>query len=116
MSMGELPAGSFEVTEDDLAAAQPKVRALLVQRYEELYARVNVRIAADADDGGRPLDPRFLELGVRILKEIGSLYRLGRQVVLEAEDEDEVASGVDRRNLVLAQLTQLEEKLTGKAA
>lgn len=115
MSMGELPAGTFEVTEDDLAAAQPKVRALLVQRYEELYARVNERVAADVAEGGRPLDPRFLELGVRILKEIGSLYRLGRTVVIEAEEE-EVSGGMDRRNLVLAQLTELETKLAGKAA
>jgi hypothetical protein len=108
----EIEGGPFEISEDDIAANQGRVRALLIQRYEQLYGRVKVRVDEDERqaEGSRPMDPRFLELGVRILKEISGLYRLGRQVVLPEDEPDPEVAAVDRRTLVEAQLTELESK------
>lgn len=108
----EIEGGPFEISEDDIAANQGRVRALLIQRYEQLYGRVKVRVDEDErqTEGSRPMDPRFLELGVRILKEISGLYRLGRQVTLPEDEPDPEVAAVDRRTLVEAQLTELESK------
>lgn len=105
----ELDAGPPEITEEQLAASQPKVRALTIQRYERLYARVDERVRED-EAGERPIDPRFLELGIRILKEEALLYRLGRVAVVAEEEEDPAIAGIDRMDMVLRQLAELEEK------
>lgn len=98
-----------EITDEDLSEAGPRVRALLVQRYEEIWDRVKVRIIDD-QQGNRPLDPRFLEIGLRALKETSTIYRLGRAVAAVEEDEDAVLTSVDRQALVLGQLADLEAK------
>jgi hypothetical protein len=103
-----------EITDEDLNDAGPRVRALLVQRYEEIWDRVKVRIIDD-QQGNRPLDPRFLEIGLRALKETSSIYRLGRSAPV-VEDEEDVMSGVDRAQLVLEQLSRLEDKHREAAA
>ena len=105
----ELEAGPPEINEEQLAASQPRVRALQIQRYERLYGRVDERVQED-ERGERPLDPRFLELGIRILKEEASLYRLGRTPMVHEEEEDPTIQGVDRMDMVLRQLATLEQK------
>ena len=105
----ELEAGPLEITEEQLADAQPRVRALQIQRYERLYGRVDERVQED-ERGERPLDPRFLELGIRILKEEFLLYRLGRAPATQEEDEDPAIQGVDRMDMVLRQLAEIEAK------
>jgi hypothetical protein len=71
------------ITEDDLAHAQPTVRALIHERLEDLWADCEAaRMASE-----RP-DPRWGELGLRILKMEAELYRLGRpQPVTPGEDD-----------------------------
>ncbi len=98
-----------EITDEDLSDAGPRVRALLVQRYEEIWDRVKVRIIDD-QQGNRPLDPRFLEIGLRALKETSSIYRLGRAMPVVEEDSDLELTAVDRQQLVLQTLTDLEDK------
>jgi hypothetical protein len=105
----ELGAGPPEITEEQLAESQPRVRALLIQRYERMYGRVDERIQED-ERGERPLDPRFLELGIRIAKEVSVLYRMSRPPAIQEEEEDPSIVGVDRMDMVLRQLTELEEK------
>jgi hypothetical protein len=105
----ELEAGPPEITEEQLAASQPRVRALLIQRYERLYARVDERVQED-ERGDKPLDPRFLELGIRILKEQAGIYRMGRAPVVQEEEEDPAIAGVDRMDMVLRQLEELQTK------
>lgn len=70
------------ITEDDLAVAQPAIRAVIHERLEDLWAQCEESFGAD-----RP-DPRFSELGLRVLKELASLYRLGApQPVTDFSDE-----------------------------
>jgi hypothetical protein len=105
---GELEPGSWEIGEDQLEEAKPRVRAQTIRRYEELYARVQERVRED-EAGERPLDPRFLELGIRILKEEAALYRLGR-IAPAVEEEDDQMAGVDRAQVVAEQLAELEAR------
>jgi hypothetical protein len=103
----------FEITDDQLIENAPRVRALLIQRYEEIWDRVEARIIVDRG-GDRPLDPRFLEIGLRALKEESLLYRLNRAVPV-AEEEEEISGGTDRVELVLKQLAEVEARIN-KAA
>ena len=98
-----------EITDENLAEAAPRVRALLVGRYEEVWDRVKVRIIED-QAGTRPLDPRFLEIGLRALKETAAIYRLGRPAPVAEEAEDPTITATDRAALVLQALEELEAK------
>lgn len=107
------PGPSFpEISEDDLAAAQAKVRAQTIARYEDLYRVVRGQLEG-AEDGERPLDPRYLEIGIRILKEESLLYRLLRPAVAPVEDDDP-AHVFDPAEQVRAQLLELEARARGE--
>jgi hypothetical protein len=95
------------IGEDEVARSQPYVRLQTIQRLEGLWATVQAHVAAcQADE--RPVDPRYLDLGLRVLREEARLYRLDKVVkVAEAEDADRV---VDPAAVVLAQLQQLEAR------
>lgn len=104
------PLGPLQITEDDLLASAPSVRALLIARYEALWKPVKVRL--DQDAGGEiPIDPRLLELGLRINKEIGLLYRLYRPPLTKPEDEEEdMIVGRDTAAAIEASLQEVELK------
>lgn len=107
------PLGPLQITEEDLQASAPSVRALLIARYEALWKPVKVRL--DQDAGGEiPIDPRLLEIGMRINKEIGLLYRLYRPPTLKPEDEEEeLAVGRDTAAAIEASLQEVEIKYRG---
>jgi hypothetical protein len=105
----ELSAGPLEISEEQIQEAQPRVRALQIQRYEEIWERIHERIEEDKE-GARPIDPRFLELGIRVLKEEAGLYRLGRQAAAVEEEEDATLTGTDRRDLIEDRLREIEQK------
>jgi hypothetical protein len=120
--MNQLPAGSFEISDEQLVEARARVRALHLQRYEQIWNRIAWRIEADEamqrdpDGAYRPLDPRFLELAIRVLQQEAVLYQLAKpQPVLEQE-EDPVVVGVDRKQLVLQSLSDLAAKRAQQAA
>jgi hypothetical protein len=105
------PVEPRKVNEEQLYEAQPMVRALIIERYEALYRLVTVHVAR-AEEDGRPPDPRWAEIGVRVLKEMSTLYRLATPPRTDAEDDD-VLHGVDPAAVVLAQLDELEAKARG---
>lgn len=103
------PGGMPEITEENLVESQPRVRALLMQRYELMWSVVEARIKDDREEI-RPLDPRLLEIGKGILKEESALYRLGRPMQVIEEDPDAELTVLDRRELVAASLDELAAK------
>jgi hypothetical protein len=107
------PSGDWRIGEEELYESQPRVRALIVRRYEALYALVEAHIA-QAEESGRSGDPRFLEIGVRVLREMSALYRMGSPPKVSEEDADPNA-GVDPASLVLASLAEIEGKLRDAA-
>lgn len=96
---------AWEISEDAVAEAGPRVRGLLVQRYEALFELTRTQIHL-AEEHGRPVDPRWAELGVRVLKELGAVYRLNRTVVRE-DDSEVVPAPVEE---IMAQIRALEDK------
>lgn len=102
------PAPAPELSEDGLVTAAPMVRAETVRRLETLYELTQTQIHL-AEEVGRPVDPRWAELAVRILRETASIFRLHKQVVVVTEDE-RVEVPVDE---IEAQLRELEAKAQG---
>lgn len=112
----ELGPAPREISEEQLAEDGPRVRALLIQRLELVWARCEQRIRDDVD-GTRPLDPRFLEIGLRALKDEAVHYRLGRPPAPVEEEEDPSITAVDRGALVLDYLETVEARIKqGQAA
>lgn len=68
-----------ELTPDTIAEQRDLVRGMLIHRYEKLWAYCDRNLEhGDPFDDGAPVraDPRFGELGVRVLDRISKLYRL----------------------------------------
>lgn len=104
--------GPPRITDEDLANSAPTVRALLVGRLEEMWRPIATHLA-DAQAGVTPADPRLLEIGLRIVKEESTLYRLARPPALNDEPDEGIEGvGVDRRSLIEAQLVEIEKKQT----
>lgn len=102
------PAPPPELSEDGVAAASSLVRAETVRRLETLYELTQTQIHL-AEEVGRPVDPRWAELAVRILRETAGIFRLHKPVVV-VEEETRVEVPVDE---IEAQLKELEAKAQG---
>jgi hypothetical protein len=106
--------GPPQITEEDLASSGPGVRALVISRLEAMWEPIRLRLHADKEEG-MPLDPRLLEIGIRICKELAMHYRLYRPPATKPDDEEEVlGAGVDRAALIEGQLTELEQRHQGQ--
>src|SRR4029450_3819583 len=105
----ELATAPREISEDQLVEDGPRVRALIVQRLELVWARCEQRIRDDMD-GTRPIDPRFLEIALRAEKDLALHYRLNKIPVPVEEEEDPSIQGVDRGALVLNFLEGVEAR------
>lgn len=116
MTQQELPAGRMpEITEDNLAEAAPRVRALITSRLEQLWAQVDQHVT-EVRAGERMQDPRMLEIGRGILKELAAIYRLGRPLPMPEEEVDEALEALDRRQIVASKLDELEAKRRARDA
>lgn len=112
----ELSPAPREISEDQLTEDAPRVRALIIQRLELMWNRCEQRIRDDMD-GTRPIDPRFLEIGLRAVKDLALHYRLGKAPVPVEEEEDPSIQAVDRGALVLSYLESVETRIKqGQAA
>lgn len=102
------PAGPPEIGEAQLIESAPRVRALTIKRYEQIWSIVETEIK-EAQELLKPMDPRLLEIGIRVLKEETALYRLGRPPLATEEEEDPIHA-IDPRTQVLAELAELEAR------
>lgn len=101
----------LQITDEDVNAARPAVRALWMARLEAMWEPVKLRLQMDAE-GAMPMDPRMLEIGLRIAKTELDLYGMFRAVAPKPEEEDELpGEGVDRRAMVEQHLAAIEQKL-----
>lgn len=103
------PSEEWSIDEDQIQAAKARVRALHVRRYEQLWTIVEQKVK-DSEDLAMPLDPRYLELGIKILKEESLLYRLNKAEAPREDEEDDPGAGIDRAAEVEAQLAALEAR------
>ena len=103
--------GVPRITDEDLVNSAPAVRALLIGRLERLYEPVARALDNDRSDLS-PIDPRMMEIGLRICKEEALLYRLDKPPTIAVEDEP-VGDGMDKRALVEVRLQEIEDRLRG---
>lgn len=104
--------GMPEITDENLVEARARVRAMIVARWEKMWAQVEQHMA-EADAGERGLDPRMLEIGRGILRAQTELYLLLKPPPAP-EEEEEVVELVDRREAVEARLLEIEAKLRAR--
>lgn len=112
--MTQLPIQSGAgIGEEEVATSAPFVRALAVQRLEQIWAACEPHILVSREDrelGVRP-DPRFVEAGIRVIDRLGAIYGLLRPLrgseatVLEGQEELRAAAA--------EQIRQLEQKMKG---
>jgi hypothetical protein len=69
--MNELEATEYGIGEEQVTGSAPMVRALLVQRLEQIWSVCEPHVTGDI----KP-DPRFIEAGIRVLDRLARLYRL----------------------------------------
>jgi hypothetical protein len=106
----ELPSGAVpEINEEQLVASQPRVRALIVTRIEQLWQPIDRQLDMDRD-GIRPADPRLLEIGRGLMKDLAVVYRLGRNLQPIEEEEDNLPI-VDRAAMAEQKLAEIEARL-----
>lgn len=99
----------LQITDDDLVESAPRVRALQIARLEAMWKPVKVRLQQD-ETGAMPIDPRLLEIGLRIVKEESLLYRLYKPPVASTEEADELPAGFDRAAELERQLVEIEQR------
>ena len=100
-----------QITDEDLIRSAPSVRALLVGRLEALYRPVQNALAV-ADDPALPVDPRLLEIGIRIVDKLSTLYGISRPrpAVPDEEPDEGLDPAVDRRALIEEKLVEIERR------
>jgi hypothetical protein len=92
---GDLNLTGKGIRDEEIADSAPLVRALAVQRLEQIWRACEPQILGVS---GKP-DPRFIEAGIRVVDRLARLYRLDQPVagtLEQDEDKVQVASMVSR--------------------
>ena len=99
------------IGEEEVATSAPFVRALVVQRLEQVWAAVEPHILVSREDrelGHRP-DPRFVEAGIRVLDRLGNIYGLSKPA--RANEGSDLVGVEELRAAAEEQIRQLERKM-----
>lgn len=99
---------TLAIYEDDITEAGPRVRAQTLMRLEMIWEACQPHINGD---GGKP-DPRFIEAGMRCLREEIKLYRLDQPQVTASTSATPTQEAV--RAAFRDQVRELETRLPGK--
>lgn len=104
----EQPRG---INDEQVAESAPLVRALAVQRLEEIWraCQPNISLPPEQLAEGRRPDPRFIEAGIRVTDRLINLYGLLKPQHAMAEPDS--GNRVDQRAAVTRKVAELEEKL-----
>lgn len=101
--MNEITEAGGGIREEDVAASAPMVRALLVQRLEQIWSQCEPHVT-----GATKPDPRFIEAGIRVLDRLARLYRLDIQAAPSGlPASDPVSAAIEAARL---QIQDLESK------
>lgn len=101
-----------QITDEDLIRSAPTVRALLVGRLEAMWRPIEAALQV-AQDPALPVDPRLLEIGIRVVEKEAALYGITRPRPVAPEEEPELGldPAVDRRAMVEGRLAEIEKRL-----
>ncbi len=101
--------GPFELGEDLLAERAPANRAIALMRLEMIWKEVEANL--DPELGA---DPRWAEIGLRVIDREAKLLRLDQRAADEQEDDQDVTA-IDRGKLIEHQLAEIERSLRGES-
>lgn len=101
---GTLDLGGKGIRDEEIHDSAPLVRALAVQRLEQIWRACEPQILGVS---GKP-DPRFIEAGIRVIDKLARLYRLDQPVPGLDRDPDERIPVVE---LVESGLRELEQRM-----
>lgn len=101
---GTLDLEGKGIRDEDIHDSAPLVRALAVQRLEQIWRACEPQILGAA---GKP-DPRFIEAGIRVIDRLAKLYRLDQPVPGQDRDPDELIPTID---MVEQGLRELEQRM-----
>ena len=107
----ELVPGEARIDEEHVASAAPGVRALVVQRLEQVWRACEPHILAtqqDIEDGFRR-DPRYIDAGMKVLDRLSGIYGLLKPHQTQADPD--TGSSQDQRLAVAKLVAELEERL-----
>lgn len=85
--------GDYGLGEEQITDTAPYVRALLVQRLEQVWSTCEPHVTGQV----KP-DPRFIEAGIRVLDRLSKLFRLDAPVAgsteLISQDPEVLRAGI----------------------
>jgi len=112
MSNSEIVPGTARINEEQVAEAAPGVRALVVQRLEQVWRACEPHINPSQDDLdlGFRRDPRYIEAGIRVLDRLTAIYGLLKPNQVQADPD--AGSSVDQRAAVSRFVEELEQRIT----
>jgi hypothetical protein len=102
--MGELETTDYGIGEEEVTGSAPMVRALLVQRLEQIWSVCQPHV-----DGTVKPDPRFMEAGIRVLDRLARLYRLDSP--LTAAVSGDLDLELTQREAAITQVGELEARM-----
>lgn len=92
------------IGDEQVSESAPLVRALVVQRLEQIWTTVEPHVTGAA---GKP-DPRFIEAGIRVCDRLSRLYRLDLPVPGSDQPTGDLVPVAD---LVARGLSELEARM-----
>lgn len=109
---GVMVPGTAGINEEHVAESAPMVRALVVQRLEQVWRACEPHINPDevALELGFRRDPRYIEAGIRVLDRLTAIYGLLKPHSVQADPD--AGSSVDQRAALVRELEELEQKMT----
>jgi hypothetical protein len=111
MTDRDIVPGEARINEEQVAKAAPGVRALVVQRLEQVWRACEPHInpcQEDMDLGFRR-DPRYIEAGIRVLDRLVAIYGLTK--VTQEQADPDAGSSVDQRAAVAKLVEELGQRL-----
>lgn len=115
MTQRDMVPGQAGINEEQVSEAAPHVRALVVQRLEQVWRACEPHInpsQSDLDDGFRR-DPRYIEAGIRVLDRLSAIYGLLKPTSVQADPD--AGSSTDQRAKLTLVLEELEQRVTKPA-
>ena len=107
----ELEAGKAGIGEEQVADSAPLVRALVVQRLEQVWRACEPHINPDPTDLelGFRRDPRYIEAGIRVLDRLTAIYGLLKPHQVQADPD--AGSSLEQRGQLIKELEELEQRV-----
>ncbi len=99
------------ISEELAAESAPYIRALVVQRLEQVWRACEPHINPAPEDleVGFRRDPRYIEAGIRVLDRLTAIYGLLKPTQVQADPD--AGSSSDQRQLLIRNLEELEQKV-----